>query len=246
MLLMKKMTTLAGLAFLLSLASSAFAQLDSPWTASGTGAVTVVEDGSSGIAEMNYDAGGVWGVWYGSWVFETVADTDKTITLAYKYRWHHSWHQSTVGLSAYINGVAIPLQPGDGEVELQLSAGDSYGFYMTGSHFDRSLLLQGTLTIEAVVMDGDGDGVADDIDLCPATPDGAIVNRLGCSGAQAIELVCPAGDEYKNHGQYVSCVSNAAEAAIEDGLLTDEEAEEIVSAAAHSNVGKPAKSKGKK
>lgn len=144
---MKNLARLVGLSLLLSFASSAFAQLDAPWTASGTGIVTVVEDGASGIAQMTYDARGPWS---GSWKFVTIADKDKTITLSYNYQWLHSWYMSRVGFSAFINGVSIPLQPGQGEVELQLRAGDSYGFYMTGSHYDSSRLLLGTLTIALV------------------------------------------------------------------------------------------------
>lgn len=97
-----------------------------------------------------------------------------------------------------------------------------------------------------VVLDSDGDGVDDDHDLCPATPEGSIITALGCSGAQAIALVCPATEEYKNHGQYVSCVAHAAEDAVLAGLLTDEEADAIVSAAAQSAIGKPAKAGKKK
>lgn len=159
---MKNLISLVGLSLLFSFASPAFGQLDSPWTASGTGTVTVVENGASGTAQMTYNANGV--MWSGAWVFKTVADSDKTITLSYNYTWHHSWFRSTVGLSAYINGVTIPLQPGQGEVELQLSAGDSYGFRMTGSHYDSSKLLFGTLTIaiagaqECEVLGGTMDG----------------------------------------------------------------------------------------
>lgn len=34
--------------------------------------------------------------------------------------------------------------------------------------------------VEEVVLDSDGDGVPDDLDKCPETPKGAIVNKFGC------------------------------------------------------------------
>lgn len=99
-----------------------------------------------------------------------------------------------------------------------------------------------TCTIEAL-PDADGDGVLDDADMCPETEEGAVVDEVGCSGAQRVANECPADGEYKNHGKYVSCVAHAAEALLEDGLITEEEKDAIVSAVAKSDVGKPTKGK---
>ena len=64
---------------------------------------------------------------------------------------------------------------------------------------------------------------------------GDAVDSAGCSIAQN----CPAGsDDWKNHGQYVSCVENEAELFYGEGLITEEEKDTIVSEAAQSNVGK--------
>ena len=86
--------------------------------------------------------------------------------------------------------------------------------------------------------DSDDDGIIDDDDECSGTATGAPVDAVGCSGAQLVELQCPQYGPYKNHGKYVSCVSRAAEAALEDGLLTEEEKDAIVSTAAKSRIGK--------
>lgn len=97
------------------------------------------------------------------------------------------------------------------------------------------------LVIDSIVFSGgdsDGDGVPDGDDLCADTPAGAIINEYGCSGMQVVETSCPATATYKNHGAYVSCVANAAEGAVADGLLSDAEKDAIVSAAARSDVGK--------
>ena len=91
------------------------------------------------------------------------------------------------------------------------------------------------------VDDADADGVADQADACPGTLEGATVDASGCSGSQAVAAACDAAGSWKNHGAYVSCVSKAAEAQVEQGLLTDAEADALVSAAAKSKVGKPNK-----
>lgn len=86
--------------------------------------------------------------------------------------------------------------------------------------------------------DDDDDGIVDGYDLCPDTPAGVVVDSDGCSGAQGVELDCPADDPWTNHGAYVSCVSSAVNAAISSGYLTQSEGNAIRKAAAKSNVGK--------
>lgn len=58
-----------------------------------------------------------------------------------------------------------------------------------------------------------------------------------------IQQSCPcggpvSGGTWKNHGQYVSCVAKAAEAALKHGLVTEGEKDAIVEEAAQSNCGK--------
>ena len=86
--------------------------------------------------------------------------------------------------------------------------------------------------------DADGDGIGDSLDLCPGTVAGAIVDANGCSIDQIVPCSGPAsGGTWKNHGQYVSAVAQAVEAFLAQGLITDDQAEEIVSEAAHSDCG---------
>jgi len=86
--------------------------------------------------------------------------------------------------------------------------------------------------------DEDLDGVADSLDQCPGTPAGAIVDANGCSIEQLAPCNGPAsGGAWKNHGQYVSAVAQAAEAFLAQGLITAEQAEEIVTQAAQSDCG---------
>ena len=89
-------------------------------------------------------------------------------------------------------------------------------------------------TITATTTDADGDGVADDVDQCPGTPPGTVVNASGC----AISQICSATATWQNHGQYLSCVSNNSAEFERTGLISGAQRGAIVSAAAKSDVGK--------
>lgn len=86
--------------------------------------------------------------------------------------------------------------------------------------------------------DGDGDGVADSADQCPGTVAGAIVDANGCSIDQLAPCSGPvSGGAWKNHGQYVAAVAQAAGAFLAQGLITEEQADAIVSLAGQSDCG---------
>jgi hypothetical protein len=86
--------------------------------------------------------------------------------------------------------------------------------------------------------DDDADGVDDDADLCPATPMGVTFNSDGCSGAQYVDLTVGSCEDYSSHGKYVSAVTQAANTAVKQGLLTGREKGVITSSAAKSSCGK--------
>jgi len=81
--------------------------------------------------------------------------------------------------------------------------------------------------------DADGDGVPDNVDNCPGTSAGEVVNASGCS----IDQLCPCKNQWKNHGRYVSCVDDAAENFAAAGLITKAEESAIVSEASQSLCG---------
>src|SRR6185369_11576738 len=86
--------------------------------------------------------------------------------------------------------------------------------------------------------DEDLDGVADSLDQCPGTPAGVIVDANGCSIDQLAPCSGPAsGGTWKNHGEYVSTVAQAAESFVTAGLITEDQQDAIVAAAAQSNCG---------
>ncbi len=86
--------------------------------------------------------------------------------------------------------------------------------------------------------DDDGDGILDQMDLCPETGLGVLVDSDGCGGEQRVDDACPCDSDWKNHGEYVSCVAHAAQDQVEAGLITEEEKGAIVSARAKSGCGK--------
>ena len=94
-------------------------------------------------------------------------------------------------------------------------------------------------------VDDDNDGVNNDVDQCSDTPEGASVDGNGCSGAQNVAVAAPCDGDWKNHGAYVSAVSHAVEDQVAAGLLTEEEGEAIVSAAAQSDCGKGSNGRGR-
>jgi hypothetical protein len=87
---------------------------------------------------------------------------------------------------------------------------------------------------DACDPDDDNDGVPDEADACPATPPGTPVNASGC----AVDQLCPATAPWKNHGQYVSCVARTSKNFEKAGLITQEQRNAMVTAAAQSSVGK--------
>lgn len=91
---------------------------------------------------------------------------------------------------------------------------------------------------DACDPDSDNDGVDNGQDACPGTSAMALVSDNGCSSGQLLELVCPSDGEYRNHGQYVQCIAHEAEQQVKDGLISDEEKDAIVGAAAESDIGK--------
>jgi hypothetical protein len=87
---------------------------------------------------------------------------------------------------------------------------------------------------DACDFDLDGDNVVDGNDLCPMTTFGAVVDADGCSIAEH----CPCENDWKNHGAYVRCVAHVSEDFLVAGLISADEKDATVSAAAESICGK--------
>jgi hypothetical protein len=86
--------------------------------------------------------------------------------------------------------------------------------------------------------DLDGDGVPDSLDTCPNTPLCSVVDSSGCSIDQLAPCEGPAsGGSWKNHGQYIAAVAQAAEHFLAEGLISQDEKDAIVASAAQSPCG---------
>src|SRR5919106_618713 len=95
------------------------------------------------------------------------------------------------------------------------------------------------IAIPAFAIDGDGDGVDDALDACPATAASKVVDADGCS----IDDRCPCagpmpGAPWLKHGKYVSCVTHAVNGFADQGLIPRSAKGGIISTAARSGRGK--------
>ncbi|HXJ59752.1 MAG TPA: hypothetical protein VNU68_24170 [Verrucomicrobiae bacterium] len=82
--------------------------------------------------------------------------------------------------------------------------------------------------------DEDQDGVPDDVDACPQTSLGSVVDGQGCS----LDQLCPCNAPWANHGEYVDCVIEHAWAFYRDGLITIEERRRVTQEAVQSDCGR--------
>ena len=107
--------------------------------------------------------------------------------------------------------------------------------------------------------DSDGDGVGDNSDAFPLSDVGPAVIVAGCNTGvpNALNIDGVGGSindhvavidtaDYRNHGQYVSTMAHFAEDLLDAGLITEDDADSIVSCAAQSDIGKKPKGKAKK
>lgn len=86
--------------------------------------------------------------------------------------------------------------------------------------------------------DIDADGVPDSVDSCANTPLCTVVNSQGCSIDQLAPCSGPpSGGAWRNHGQYVAAVAQAAEQLLSEGLISSDQKDAIVREAAQSPCG---------
>ena len=140
------------------------------WSGSGTGVVTVPDNGSTGTPRMQYEAspGNGFPASSGNWEFSTVSVNLRTVNLSWAWKGDHSWYMVTAGLDAFVrrNGVdvftarLVSLGPVSccagapsggfsfsGATTVSVQAGDTYGFRLRGSHADSALTLRGTFSV---------------------------------------------------------------------------------------------------
>jgi hypothetical protein len=82
--------------------------------------------------------------------------------------------------------------------------------------------------------DCDGDGVPNNLDQCPNTPMGEVVNAHGCG----ISQLCPCEQGWRNHNEYVQCVRTNATQFLLAGLISESRRNQIVQVARDSSCGR--------
>ncbi len=83
-------------------------------------------------------------------------------------------------------------------------------------------------------IDIDNDGVLNENDQCEETPVDEIVDPSGCS----IDQLVPCDEDWKNHGKYVSALAKTTNSFVEQGLITEEEKDDLMEEMASSDCGK--------
>ncbi|MCP4930906.1 MAG: hypothetical protein GY912_02885 [Candidatus Marinimicrobia bacterium] len=89
-------------------------------------------------------------------------------------------------------------------------------------------------------VDIDDDGVPNDIDECDFTPLGEVIEpSTGCAIEELVPCEGPRGttEDWKNHGKYVSTLAKTLNSFVEEGLITEEEKDAIMSEGASSDCG---------
>jgi hypothetical protein len=128
-------------------------------------------------------------------------------------------------------------------LEQGVIAGTKIGGYIAIQNCcPRSATNNGTATFQNIKIgppDQDFDGVPDSLDLCPNTPPCSIVDANGCSLDQLAPCAGPTPTtHWRNHGQYVSTLAQAVEEFLSQGLISEDQADAIIAAAAQSPCGR--------
>lgn len=103
---------------------------------------------------------------------------------------------------------------------------------------DEVMIFDSALTDAQIAILAAGVVAPGQVSFCLDTPAGAVVNDQGCS----IDQICPCGaplgrTAWRNHGEYVTCVTSASAEFLEEGRLTKAQRRDLVRQAAQSACG---------
>lgn len=96
------------------------------------------------------------------------------------------------------------------------------------------------------IADADDDGIPDPLDNCITTPntdqadsDGdGVGDACDESSCEPQPLACPCDGNWRNHGDYVSCVAQVAQAYFKDGLIPARDKQRLIKAARGRECGR--------
>lgn len=128
------------------------------WTASGTGTESISPvSGPTNTAIFSYDKTGDFS---GAWAFLTTADESGTVSFSWYWEGFHSWYRAT-GSLFFRSGTTDTLLQTVGSTfdvndnyNASVTAGEDFGFYITGSNGDSARTLRGNLEITNFLATG--------------------------------------------------------------------------------------------
>ena len=127
------------------------------WSIEGPGTTGAKADDATSSITYDYSLSGP-SVWRRqTWTYQAEAPTTGPVSLDWIYSGFHAWYRPYVQIRAFADGQAgrqyNPLLEGSrreasGNLTLQLSEGQPFGFVIAGSNYDRDSRLLGTLKVD--------------------------------------------------------------------------------------------------
>lgn len=128
------------------------------------------------------------------------------------------------------------------EIDVEV-AGNRYGWFVLNEF---PFLAFDDTERRSILVDGDGDGVPDDEDICPDSDlgvtvvidscDSGVANALDANGCTIGDLVGDCADGARNHGKFVSCVSHLLNDLKKDGVVNGRDKGAVQRCAAQSDL----------
>jgi hypothetical protein len=158
-----------------------------------------------------------------------MASISQTFTVVASGAYTLTWFETVGNAPGATSPYLVTLSNGSTQLVNQVFVGDGNTYVWVS----RSIALQlatGTYTLTFSSLQTGVGGVSmllDNVSIHPPS----VQDLCPCGGPVS-------GGTWKNHGQYVSCVAKAAEAAQQNGLMTEDDKDAVVGAAADSDCGK--------
>lgn len=127
------------------------------WTVEGPGKTAVKPDDATSSVSYEYALSGP-SVWTRqTWIYHATAPTASPIEFDWNYSGFHAWYRPFVQISAFVDSAdgrkyATLLEgskrEGSGQSHLKINKGETFGFIVKGSNYDRDSRLLGTLKVD--------------------------------------------------------------------------------------------------
>ena len=152
---------------------------------SSIGAASVSNQGTVSVLSYNASYAG----YNGTWDFTTTATQTGTMVLNWNYDGFHAWSSPYATISLIEHGAvdSNPIQSGsvygdfywNGQTTISVTAGEVYGFALSGSNYDSTDILEGSVTVSSemlttgtstLVLTGTSQTISNDLTSLTYTP----------------------------------------------------------------------------